>query len=160
MSDSTEKVPPVPTAVEPLQPKGGSNKFTPAWIRWFEYLREKINVINESLVSLADFSGTGLLTKTGSGWIGRTITGTAGKINVAYGDGVSGNPTVSLIATGVVPGSYTNTDLTVDADGRITVATSGTGGGTASGEILVADGVSAPPVMLTDEAETDFLYQD
>lgn len=27
-------------------------------------------------------------------------------------------------------------------------------------EILVADGVSAPPVMLTNEAEDDFLYSD
>ncbi len=31
-------------------------------------------------------------------------------------------------------------------------------GGLQIGEILVADGVS-PPVMLTDDAETDFLYQ-
>jgi hypothetical protein len=27
------------------------------------------------------------------------------------------------------------------------------------GEILVADGVNAPPVMLTNEAEDDFIYQ-
>ena len=31
----------------------------------------------------------------------------------------------------------------------------GTGG---AGEILVQDGSSAPPVMLTNEAESDFLY--
>lgn len=31
---------------------------------------------------------------------------------------------------------------------------------TASGEILIQDGSSAPPVMLTNEAEDDFLYGD
>jgi hypothetical protein len=37
------------------------------------------------------------------------------------------------------------------------------GGGTstsAGGEILVADGMSGPPVMLTNEAEDDFVYSD
>lgn len=40
-------------------------------------------------------------------------------------------------------------------DARAIAAVGGAGGG---GEILVADGIS-PPVMLTNEAETDFLYQ-
>lgn len=43
------------------------------------------------------------------------------------------------------------TDARVDA--RIAAA-----GGIQVGEVLVADGIS-PPEMLTDEAETDFLYQ-
>lgn len=30
--------------------------------------------------------------------------------------------------------------------------------GTGTGEIAVADGMTAPPVMLTSEAEDDFLY--
>ena len=57
----------------------------------------------------------------------------------------------------VVPG--TGIGFSVDPiTGAITIINTGSMSG--GGEILVADGTSAPPIMLTNEAEDDFLYGD
>lgn len=69
------------------------------------------------LDALAAISGTGIAVRTGtSTWDVRTITGTTNEIDVANGDGVSGNPTLSISAGYV--GQTSITDL-----GTITTGT-------------------------------------
>ena len=82
--------------------------------------------LDTDLTAVAGLASTGLIARTGAGTAAtRTITGTPGEITVTNGDGVSGNPTLALTATGATPGTYTNPTVTVSAKGRILAITNG-----------------------------------
>lgn len=65
----------------------------------------------------------------------------AGDGLVGGGD-LSAERTLALAPSGVAPGSYTSTDLTVDEFGRITAASSGSGGSGATSPDLVTFSIS------------------
>jgi hypothetical protein len=72
--------------------------------------------LDATLTSLAAYNTNGLLTQTAADtFTGRTVTGTTNQITVTNGNGVSGNPTLSLPADVVIPTIITapNTGLHV-----------------------------------------------
>ena len=90
---------------------------------------------DRDLQGIADLTTTGIITRVSDGNIvTRTVTGTGGRISVTNGSGVSGNPTLDLINTTVVPATYNTpsiagatqtiraTKFTVDQFGRFTNA--------------------------------------
>lgn len=81
---------------------------------------------------LAVFGSNGIIARTAAGtFASRTITGTSNQVNVSNGDGVSGNPTLSLpqsIATSSTPqfagievGNASDTTLSRSAAGKLAV---------------------------------------
>lgn len=102
------------------------------------------------LQALADNSTNGLWARTGSGTgAARTITGTANEVTLTNGDGVSGNPTVSLPSaltfTGktVTGGTYTDPALTRPAITGTPAVAGAQGYDSATGQTTQYSGLTA-----------------
>lgn len=145
MSVKTDPIPPVPEHTPPLKEHEHTGdhgkKFNQTWSRWFVSLRDKINVINSSIVNLADVTGSGFVTKNGAAWVARLIQGTTGRVTVTNNDGASGDPAIDVVTGDLIEG--TNVSFTGSGVGRLigsaslTINATGGGGGGGSGGVDV-----------------------
>lgn len=106
-----------------------------SWIRLSDY--------DADVAAIAALSTTGLIARTGAGTAAiRAVTGTANQITVTNGDGVAGNPTISLPSAITFPGSIAATSTV--ATGTYTVAG------------LPAAGTTGRTAFVTDANATTF----
>ncbi len=106
--------------------------------------------LDSDLVAVAGLTANGIISRTATGAAAvRTITGTAQQVTLVNGDGVAGDPVISLTDFGTA-GTYNV--VTTDAKGRISSASLRTLTSASTGAITVTngDGTAGDPTLTVD----------
>jgi hypothetical protein len=117
-----------------------------------------VQAFSSVLSTLAAYDTNGIFTQTATGtFTGRTITGTADKVDVSNGNGVAGNPTLTISPTYV--GQNTITTLGTIATGVwngtvITGTYGGTGVNNGANTITVAGNLNTAAAFITSGANS------
>jgi hypothetical protein len=90
------------------------------------YTQQGDLIYNETGNILYYFNGEAWV-PLGSGSVSSVTAGTGLNVGAGPGGTITTTGTLNIATTGVTAGSYTNTNLTVNAEGQITAASSGTG---------------------------------
>ena len=98
-----------PSVVVPIDQGGtGATNATEARTNLGLAIGSDVQAWNANLDGLSALASTGFVAQTAANtFTERTVTGTANEVDVADGNGVSGNPTLSLSATLDAPGTFT-----------------------------------------------------
>ena len=111
--------------VIPPYPRGVNDLNDDRVRMWFRILRDNYTTLNEGLLTSDDFTSNGILVRTvADTFTSRSISGTGG-ISVTNGDGVSGNPTITLDASVTFPGNVTANSFTLPIGSSATTGKTG-----------------------------------
>ena len=107
--------------------------------------------LNAELTAISGLAANGIVTRTSSSTAAaRTITGTAGQVTVTNGDGISGNPTLSL------PTALTSVDsVTASAATNLTLT-----GGSSGTSLTLGQGGSGAATFNRGLTATKYTYPD
>jgi hypothetical protein len=115
----------------------------------FDAIGVSVQAYDADLAAVAGLSSSGLIARTGAGAVAaRTITGTTNQVTVTNGDGVSGNPTLSLPQSIDTAAAPVFAQLIVRADGGtgITASRYSTNTGGPNVTLQKAGGTIASPL--------------